>query len=402
MLLLALPAAGRAQGTLWRIFTETGTAAMDSQRYPEAERNLQAALEEVQLRADEGTAEVVYRIALSHYNLARLYARTGHRELAQPHFLEAITMMEQSEGHDERALLILTLQHHGLMLEGAGDLEGAEAAFQKALKHAQDKLLVGDQDAMKLVDSLAHTFLLADRRREAEQLYRRTIATLERNPEGNASQIARILGVLGDLYETQGSPMLADALYQRSIELYEKSGLRGGEELATALVRRARMDLLRQDVEQAAEGFRRAMGIFRDLGSEASFEMAAALQAQAGLRLAAKDHDAAVELARESLEILQRTDHPRAREASYRNYRLLAAAHHASGRFKQAESLYRRMLQLYRSNEPVMAELRQEYGALLTLMGRADEARAVLRDERPAGGDELAGGRASQETRPGR
>lgn len=364
----------RAEGTLWRIFTETGQRAAGRGDDEVAVQNLQAALEEAQARAEEATAESIYTLALSHTHLGEVLARARTLAEARSHFQRAILLMEQTEGKSERDLLVKTLQRYGLVLRRAGELKDARDAFERALELSQAALARGESDAMAVVDGLVRTYLLEEQRQPAEHLLRRSIATLEKDAVKNRLQIARLLGDLGDLYEVGGRPNLAEALYRRAVELYERAGVRQGEELARALVRRARMDSRAQDADSAAAGFRRALELFRSLGNTAGFEMGEALSAQARMRFAAGEFERTIELARESLEVLGGSKHPRRREITLENYRLLARAHRDSGKFEHAESLFKRMLQLYGRRPDVLPGLMVDYAQLLERMGRAREA----------------------------
>lgn len=392
-LLLGLVAAAGlpAEGTLWRIFTETGQKAAAHGDHEVAVQNLQAALEEAQVRAEEATGESIYTLALSHTHLGEELAKARDLAAARPHFERAILLMEQTEGKAERDLLVRTLQRFGLVLRRAGELKEARGAFERALELCQASLARGDPDAMAVVDGLVRTYLLEDQRSPAEHLLRRSIATLEKDEPRNRIQIARLLGDLGDLYEVGGRPSLAEALYRRAVDLYQAAGIRQGEELARALVRRARMDLRAQQADAAAAGFRQALELFRSLGNTAGFEMGEALSAQARLRFVAGEYDEAIELARESLEVLQGSQHSRRREITLENYRLLARAHRDSGKFEHAESLFKRMLQLYGRRPDVLPGLMLDYAQLLERMGRAREA-GELRTRAAAGNGEASPG----------
>lgn len=373
---LALAVSLPAEGTLWRIFTETGQKAARRGDDEVAIQNLEAALEEAEARAQEATAESIYTLALSHTHLGEVLARGRTLGEARPHFERAILLMEQTEGKSERDLLVKTLQRFGLVLRKAGELKDARGAFERALELCQEALGRGDPDAMAVVDGLVRTYLLEDQRSPAERLLRRSIATLEKSAAGNRIQIARLLGDLGDLYEVGKRPNLAEALYRRAVELYQAAGVRQGEELARSLVRRARMDLRGQNVDAAAAGFRKALDLFRSLGNTASFEMGEALSSQARMRFLAGEHEETIELARESLEVLGNSEHPRRREITLENYRLLARAHRDSGKFEHAESLFKRMLQLYGRRPDVLPGLMLDYAQLLERMGRANEAKS--------------------------
>ena len=119
---------------------------------------------------------------------------------------------------------LIEAHQQGQTLYEAGQYEQAIPFWVKALELAE--LVAGSENPFTVVflNNLAGLYRVQGRYAEAEPLYKRMLAIIEKAPEGGPehSSFANGLNSLAELYRAQGRYAEAEPLYKRSLPIYEK------------------------------------------------------------------------------------------------------------------------------------------------------------------------------------
>ncbi len=129
------PAHPSAQGSLWETYMDAATAAYQQGNYPEAEKELAAALKEA-----EGFGPQDPRLAMSLNNLAALYHAQGRYAEAEPLYKRSQAIWEKTLGPDHPHVATNLMNYAALLRKTGRSNEATEMeARAKAIraKHAR-------------------------------------------------------------------------------------------------------------------------------------------------------------------------------------------------------------------------------------------------------------------------
>ena len=160
------PAYTSAQGGLWENYMTAATKAYQQGNYPEAEKQLEAAVKEA-----EGFGPQDPRLATNLNNLGELYRLQGRYAEAEQHYKWALAVLE------------------------------------KALRPAHPQVATS-------LNNLAALYHAQGRYAKAEQLYKRSLGIREKTLGPEHPQVATSLNNLGELYRFQGRYAEAEQLYK--------------------------------------------------------------------------------------------------------------------------------------------------------------------------------------------
>lgn len=289
---------------------------------------------------DHGDA---HDVGIAHLNLGALYYELGLPQLARREFVAARTQFEAALPDARADLVLLDINHGGMELDLAhdleaarplierghraaldrlgpdhpttglaflkvgelqsrsGDLEAARAAFARAAEIAE--LQRSKTDALTVATALAEALHRAGELDESQRLWQQVAAEAEAalGPQHNLASEAQ-LG-LGQLAEARGDLATARSRYEGALEVLAENTRSDALSLRLALARVLRKQGLR------AEGLQRARQTLAWATDTFGADSAQVLEAKVDLAFADADTDRTSAI--ETLESLTRTEHAR-------------------------------------------------------------------------------------------
>ena len=248
---------------------------------------------------DRTVAQTLRELALARTDVGQ----PGAREM----FERAIRILERSApGSTDLALLH---NNHAIALHGLGDLDGAQAAWERSLA-LYDAAPDGGGFAAAL--PLVNLGILMRGREDfdaAESLFRRALAADDKflGPD-NAGQ-AFVYACLGDLARARGDYAQAHRELAESLRIYAKTRPAGHFELAAPLTYLGETLLGEGKTQEAASPLERALAIRERTNGPTHGAVADVLVPLARARMEANQVEDAVRLARRALDI-QRSSLP--------------------------------------------------------------------------------------------
>lgn len=201
-----------------------------------------------------------------------------------------------------------------------------------------ERLAPESREMVNVLSARASILIRAGDLQGALDHYRRAVAIIERIGPGS-QQHATLLNNLGGFWAERGDLIEAEALYRRALEIDERLAP-GSVWVGTRLYNLGDLLARRRDYEQAETVFARTLEIVRR--SEVSGPLLGRILYQmADLRQARGDAAGAEAALRESLEVVTRKAPGQVAQVQRR----LAAALAESGRYAEAEALYRENLE---------------------------------------------------------
>jgi len=143
-----------------------------------------------------------------------VYDSLGQYQVAVPLLNESLSLQKDSKDKG-RVDALLEL---GRALYLLGDLNGAEAPLQEALRLAQTELGAGSREAGRALWSLGLLRNQQDRFGAAEDLYKRSLDILEAG-QAPATDVSQVLDDLATVYEREQRWALAKQTYERSLSI---------------------------------------------------------------------------------------------------------------------------------------------------------------------------------------
>ena len=280
--------------------------------------------------------------------LARLLQRAGEGYLAFGNPKEAIRVLEEAQGLQQRAGASLgtrstTETYLGRAYQKNAEWAKAEACFRTALE--LDHKAFGEESVSFSTDLVDLAALLqdTDRLAEAEPLFRHALAIDEKSYGPEHPEVAASLGSLASLLQDTNRVTEAEPLYRRALAIDEKSF--GADHPAVAIDLNNLASLLR-DTNRPAEAeplFRRALAINEKSYTPDHPAVATDLN---NLALLLKDTNRLAEaepLYRRALAIDEKSYGPEHPDVA-RSLNNLAGLLQSTDRSAEAESLLRRAL----------------------------------------------------------
>jgi tetratricopeptide (TPR) repeat protein len=248
----------------------------------------------------------------------------------------AVALAERVEGEDTATLRVLALADRAALARTLGRYEEAEQRYRGALAQADP----GSLDEATVANDLAVTLKFVGKLDEAECLYGRSLAILERELGPDHPDLATLFHNLGGLAHARGDYAAAEPPARRSVELRRKAF--GDDHPAVAA----------------------------DVAALAAVLDALCLDAEAE------------QLFRDSIAVFERSFGPTHYEVAF-NRGQLAALLFRTGRLGEAEELYRRALadleELLGSDHPDLAPPLNNLAVLLAARGDRGAAVALHR-----------------------
>ncbi|HTK08855.1 MAG TPA: tetratricopeptide repeat protein [Ktedonobacteraceae bacterium] len=312
-------------------------------------------------------------------NLANIYESYRLPQKAEPLYLRALTIREHHLGPDHPQM--------AASLHGLGNLYWSQGRYEEAMPFYQRALAIREQHlgpdhlhTAATLNNIANIYYNQGRYEEAEPLYLRAHAIREQHFGSDHPHTAATLNNLGIFFTAQGRYKEAEPFHQRALAIREQhfgpdhphtadslGNLSilyhewGKNAQAEALVLRAlsiHEDHLGPEHPYTAEDLGTLASIYRDQGKEAEAES----------------------LFLRALKICEATLAPTDLQFS-RTLHAFALLRQAQGRNHDAHALYKRALaartHVLGVIHPLTIDTREHLEALLSDMGRAEEARQL-------------------------
>lgn len=274
---------------------------------------------------------------------AVLQAQLLLREGVIPAYLavRALRLASQQRVSLEKALREIGLEPDDANNKGIFDLL---RAFQELL-HAERKLAPEDPSLAQLCLKVGDVFTDHHQYGQAEQLYRRALAIIERNAEdeGAQRQIAEILGRLGDLQFRQQRYDDALEIYVRLLDLWESQVGPDDINFVNCLESLAAVHYVRADYKEAGRLYQLAIaGKEKLLGSEHP-AVASAVQGRANCYFGVKRFPEAEQLYRRAMMMYEKVYGPNNEQVAIL-LNVLGDLFYTQGDFAKAQTEYARGL----------------------------------------------------------
>lgn len=402
--------AARAQELLWQSLYDAGCKSMKEGNFSESEKQLKAALGDLNTdHSDERRKRVLRKLAAT-------YA-------LQDKFKESLTiwrdLLEADEKGKDVPHKVLDLRNIALLSRKLGDLTGAEAYYKLALSvtAAQSE----DGSVAPLLEELALLYQEQGHYQQVEPLLRRALSVIEKDPHPDDEELAQALNLLASFYVLRNRLVEAEPLYKLCISLRSKQ-VRTNEQNVTDvddLARLYRVQGKTQDAERlltqaisveekngdslplaivltdlgylykvvdrfsdAEAVFKRALAIRTTVAGPASKEYVESLKDLALLYTEQDNYAAAEPLLKQVIDFDNEND--AARGSLPQDLNSLAMLYLRQGKYSESEVLYKQALNAVRSTEgekhPDVATCLNNLGWLNFNAGRFDVAAQQLTD----------------------
>ncbi len=267
-----------------------------------------------------------------------------------------------------------------------GDPESAERLFRQGLDVERRALGSRSPRLYRDQTTLADILIDAGKYQDAETLLRQSLAVQQRLLGREHPDVVLTLNDLGLAVQRLGRFVEAEVLYHDALQIarrqfgpthWQVADILGN--LGSTLVGQDQPAKIREGIPYYEE----ALAIRRQNLGERDPLVAQIYLLLAGAHRALKEPAKALPLARQSLEILQRTEGPDHLHVAYA-LREIGTDYVYLSRYAEAEPFLRRALDIRRrelpAGNPDVAKAKMSLGDCLTSLGRYDEAEVLLRE----------------------
>ena len=202
--------------TPWQLHTEQGTTMMEQGKFPEAEQELEAALELAEQFEGQDP-----RLTQSITNLAILHNAKGEPEQAETLLLKAVAIHEEGP-NPQTAELAASLSNLGALYVTQQKFDQAQASFERALAVREQALGPDNPEVIRDLENLAALFVRQAHYAQAEPYLKRVLDSRERTTGQEAPELIEPLNNLALLHRAQEQYDQAEALLLRAFAIKEK------------------------------------------------------------------------------------------------------------------------------------------------------------------------------------
>jgi tetratricopeptide (TPR) repeat protein len=147
----------------------------------------------------------------------------------------------------------------GIRYARSGRLDEAEALFKKSIALLEKTVGPIHPDLAKSLNNLAELYRIQNRGTEAEAMHQRILAIRERTLGPNHPDVAKSLNNLALIYHAQKRNAMAETYYRRAISIWEKTPPADSSELAMSLNNLATLYSAEGRYSEAETFFRRSL-----------------------------------------------------------------------------------------------------------------------------------------------
>ena len=301
-----------------------------------------------------------------------VYNSLGQYQDALPILTESLTLLPQS--HDKAR--VATLIELGSARSHAGDLAGAEAPLQEAMRLSQSEFGSSSQEAGRSLRALGQLRYQQSRMVDARELFNRSLEILE-STSAPATDISALLDDLATVYVGEQQWTLAWKTYERALEVDRRIL---GDDHPRVAMRLNNLAIVAQnigDLKRAEELFRDAIRRDERAYGDQHYETGAA-RGNYGLLLQREGRLSEAEpLLRSALDVVLKAYGPDNYYVGYARVSL-GMLLHDEGNLAGAESEFRQALAVYdkslAANHQWRPSVLMQLARLLVDRGKAQEA----------------------------
>ena len=284
---------------------------------------------------------------------------------------------------DYAELLDATCQYLKDLAEGAlylGSLDQASLALEKGLAEAE-KAVAGSPALPDMLNRLGTVYYYQGKYHDAEPLFRRAAALLEKAGPEKAADLGQVFYNLGGLYKSQGKCAEAELAYKRTLEIWDEALGPDHPDLALVLRNLGEIGLKHGRMPEAFYELQRALRLLNARGIE-DWNTLGVLQTLARFYVAQDRLSEAEPILWRALELrklLQGEEHPKVATALTE----LATMYRKQGKFARAEPLFRLALSIQEKTlgqkNPDFLRTLTELAELYRAEGQFSEAEPLFR-----------------------
>jgi tetratricopeptide (TPR) repeat protein len=415
VILGAIVCSSRAEGgrEAWEDLRQNGTTARFEGRYPDARRDLEAAMAQAppdlqdlrradlddelagvyEILGEWAAAEHAYRDAIvivdNHPNDAPRMRATIHGDfgsfratqgrLTEAGELVAAALSNSRTQLGERDALTATLKSSlGQIYLLQGRPADAIPLLQQAYDVHRATLPSKHLDRVVSESTLGYCYMLEGRYEKAEPLLQQAAEDARQFGESHPTY-AFALSNLGDLYRVEGKPARSEPLFRKVLAIYQASLGPESLKVAETLLDISIDTLASKKYTIAEEQIGRALDILRKLSGPETPSVALGECRLANAFIGERKYDNAQRLLNHGLPVLEKT-WPDGHFVLAECLSEMAQLEHLQHRYANAELLYQKAIAVYQKSGPSgsagLALALQQYAGLLRT-GRNDEAKAL-------------------------
>ena len=232
--------------------------------------------------------------------IGKAYRSLGLNGRSLPLLERSLALRKKLYG-EEHPAVAESLEALGLLEQGRGELDRAEALHRQALAIRRKLLGPEDPAVAETLNSLATTLFAKAQYDAAEQLFREALAINRRHFGNDHEEVATNLGNLGFLEKQRGHPEEAEALYREALGVMRRVFGPAHPMIATQLNNLGALQTDRGDLAAAEATYREALAVAHRVYGEEHPEIALQLNNLASLASLRGDNAAAEALLRRSL-----------------------------------------------------------------------------------------------------
>ena len=203
---------------LWAILNDKLDMLRASNRFPEAVRVAQAALDLAERAFKPGDRD--YTTSLE--KIGELYDESGDRAAAKPYLIKAHGFLEKAEPQDIRALFRSTCRL-GFLCDHLGETDAAIRYYDSALKLGANLDDVSYSELGTMLNNVALIYRRTGRSKGAEPYYVRALEIYEKQLGPDHPDVASVLNNLAVFYTNERRFAEAEKTHVRALAIREKA-----------------------------------------------------------------------------------------------------------------------------------------------------------------------------------
>lgn len=250
----------KGEAQLWRILNDKLEMLRAGQRFNEATRVAETALEIAGRIFPPNDPS----LALSYERLGQIFDQQGKRAQAKPYLLKALRIAEIGEPRDER-IVYRRARRLAYLCDLLGQCEEAIEFYEAAIQAGGQLETIPHTDLGTLLNNVALIYRKSGRQKAAEPYYLHALEIYEKQLGPNHPDVAAVLNNLGVYYTNEQRFPEAEKMHRRALAIRQAAHPQGHADVAQSNCNLAVVFHSRGDYEQAGELYRESLGVWEQL-----------------------------------------------------------------------------------------------------------------------------------------
>ncbi|MEO8440130.1 MAG: tetratricopeptide repeat protein [Spartobacteria bacterium] len=244
----------KGEKQLWRILQDKLEMLRAGERFPEALRVAETAIE----LAQRTFAEDDPSLAQSYERLGQIHDLLGHAFDAKHCFTQALSVIEKAEPIDERAIFRLS-RRLGYLCDIDEREEEAIIHYERAIEAGRQLANVPHSELGTMLNNVALIYRRIGRQAEAEPCYLRALELYEEQLGLEHPDVAAVLNNLGVFYTSDGRLEEAEQAHERALAIRRRANPNGRSDIAQSHSNLAVVYHSRGEFDRAGELYRESL-----------------------------------------------------------------------------------------------------------------------------------------------